>query len=205
MSSEQKPSGSPLPGIIIGLILMVGGTYVSVAITKGPLPALAKQGILIDPGKTLGVIGVFLVLFPAIKFFYLKPLITAIDTRNQDLERTFSEAEDLRTQMTAMKNDYEQRLAATEAEAREQIQNQIKEAQNLRTQLMQEASAKADELVKKAQEEIENEKIRVLHELRNEVVNLTLAATEKVLGENMNDARNRKLIEEFITTVEVPG
>ncbi len=184
---------------------MVGGTYISVKVTGGPLEALAKQGILLDPGKTLGVIGVFLVLFPAIKMFYLNPLTDAINTRNTDLERTFAEAEDLRTQMTAMKTDYEQRLAKTEAEAREQIQNQIKEAQTLRTQLMHEASAKADEMVKKAQEEIENEKIRVIHELRSEVVGLTLAATEKVLGENMTDARNTKLIEEFIDKVEVPS
>jgi len=205
MSSEQKPSKSPIPGIIIGVIFMVAGTYVSVNITKGPLEALAKQGILLDPGKTLGVVGVFLVLFPAIKVFYLNPLTEAINRRNSDIERTFSEAEDLRTQMTAMKSDYEQRLARTEAEAREQIQNQIKEAQSLRGQLMQEAASKADELVKKAQEEIENEKTRVMFEIRSAVVNLTLTATERVLGENMTDDRNRKLVEEFINTVEVPS
>jgi F0F1-type ATP synthase membrane subunit b/b' len=30
-----------------------------------------------------------------------------------------------------------------------------------------------------------------------------MAATEKILGENVDDARNRKLVEEFIEKVEV--
>ena len=70
---------------------------------------------------------------------------------------------------------------------------------------MAEASAKADELVKKASEEIEAEKSRVMIALRTEVVNLTLTATEKILNENMNDDRNRRLVEDFIKTVEVPS
>lgn len=149
--------------------------------------------------------GAVILMFPIIDQFFLAPLREAMNDRTKRLESTYAEIEELRDGMATLRHDYEQRLAATEAEAREQIQNQIKEAQNLRTQLMQEASARAEELVKKAQEEIENEKVRVLNELRSEVVNLTLAATEKVLGENMNDARNRKLVEEFIDTVEVPG
>ena len=105
--------------------------------------------------------------------------------------------------MTQMRNDYERRLAAKEAEAREQIQAQIKEAQQLRQTLMSEAAAKADDLVKRANQEIEAERARVLGELRLEVVNLTLGATEKLLGENIDSAKNRRLVEEFIDKIEV--
>jgi|SRR5579862_274826 len=149
--------------------------------------------------------GALILMFPIVDTIFLMPLREAMTERTKRIEATYTEVEGLRDEMSKLKTDYEQRLAATEAEAREQIQNQIKEAQNLRGQLMQEASAKADELVKKAQEEIENEKVRVLHELRTHVVDLTLSATERVLGENMTDARNRKLVEEFIDKVEVPS
>ncbi len=184
---------------------MLGGTYIATNVKFGFVEALDKQGIPLDPGRTIAVIGVLLILFPVVKFFYLNPLVEAIHNRNSELERTFTEAEQLREQMNTMRKEYEDRLTRTEAEAREQIQAQIREAQNLRTELMAEASAKADELVKKAQEEIEAEKARVMVALRSEVVNLTLSATEKVLNENMNDDRNRRLVEEFIKTVEVPG
>ena len=91
----------------------------------------------------------------------------------------------------------------TEAEAREQIQNQIKEAQNLKQQLMSEAAERADALVRHAQVEIEQEKKNAILTIRTHVVDLTLAAAEKVIGENMDSDKNRRLVAEFIDTVEV--
>lgn len=193
-----------MPGIVIGLILMFGGFWFSKNVHIGFLETLSEQGLPIDLGKTVSTIGVFLILFPVVKMFFISPLTEAIDARNAELEKTFGEAESLRAQMTAMKTEYEQRLARTEAEAREQIQAQIREAQEVRQQLMAEASLKADELVKRAQEDIQAERDRVINELRIETVNLTLAAAERVIGENLDDARNRKLIEDFIATAEVP-
>ena len=186
--------------------MLVGG-YLSVnADTVLPFQHdLAEKGIPLDLGITVAVIGVFLILFPAIQTFYLTPLTDAINERTHALESTFGEAEELRAEMTKMKSDYEQRLAATEAEARSQIQAQIKEAQDLRQTLMSEATSKADEMVKRAAQEIESEKQKVLGQLRAEVVNLTLAATERILGENMDSDKNRKLVAEFIDKVEVPS
>ncbi len=204
MSTETKSSsGSTIINIVIGAVLMIGGSWVSQNWHSPFIENLNKQGIPLDPGKTVSVIGVFLILFPVINFFFIKPLAEAINHRTAELEKTFGEAEELRNEMTKMKSEYEQRLAATEAEAREKIQAQIKEAQALRQTLMGEAASKADEFLKKAQEEIESEKQRVLTELRVSVVDLTLKATEKVLGENMDSEKNRRLVNEFIEKVEV--
>jgi F-type H+-transporting ATPase subunit b len=205
MSNPQKSSGLPyIVKFIIGAALMVGGVFISNA-TADLRHTLEEKGIPLDLGITVSVIGVFLILIPVLNTYYFKPLADAINERTTALETTFSEAEDLRAEMAKMKSDYEQRLAATEAEARSQIQAQIKEAQELRKTLMAEASAKADELVKRAQDEIESEKQKVLGQLRSEVVNLTLAASEKILGENMDSDKNRRLVAEFIDKVEVPS
>lgn len=189
--------------LIVGLALMFGGMYVSVNFQPEFLRKLADQGLPIDLGKTVSYIGVLLILFPVIKQFFIDPLSTAITNRTVELEKTFSEAENLRAQMDALKADYEQRLAATEAEARETIQKQIHEAQELRGELMAEAASKADELVKKAQQEIEQEKVRALSELRVRAIDMTLVAAEKLIGENMDSDKNRKLVGEFIDKVEV--
>ena len=190
--------------MIIGVILMAGGYWISQN-THHLQEQLAEKGIPLDLGLTVAVIGVLIILFPVLNTFYFKPLSDAINERTHALESTFGEAESLRAEMTKMRNDYEQRLVATEAEARSQIQAQIKEAQNLRQTLMSEASAKADEMVKRAQQEIEAEKQKVLGQLRSEVVTLTLAASEKILGESMDSDKNRRLVAEFIDKVEGPS
>jgi len=190
---------------LIGLALAFGGYYVSTKVPIGFQETLQHQGIPLDIGKTIAMIGMFLLLFPVLNYFYFRPLGEAISNRTSELERTFTEAEELRQRMEEMRTEYEGRLAAAEAQAREQIQAQIREAQDLRDQLRAEAVQQAEELKKRALEDIEREKDKIVGDLRLHVVNLTLQATERLVGENVDDAKNRKLVEEFIEKVEVPG
>lgn len=185
---------------LLGLLMIVAGYFADgQPWTKPEMFA----GLGLDISKVIINVGFFLLFIQVINIYFYAPLREAIEERNDELEKTFTEAESLKVTMNQMKADYEKRLAQTEAEARAQIQAQIKEAQQLRQTLMAEASAKADELVKRANQEIEAEKTRVLGELRLEVVNLTLQATEKLLGENIDSTKNRKLVEDFIDKIEV--
>lgn len=205
MSADRKPL-LPLPVVlVIGILLMVAGMYVSKNVHIAALDTLSEQGIMLDLGKTIASIGVLIILFPVINAFYVRPLEDAIESRNSQLEKTFTEAETLRAEMTSMKAAYEERLKETEANARAQIQAQIQEAQALRKSLMDDAASRADTLVKKAQEEIAAERDRVLADLRVSTVTLALNATERLLGANIDDEKNRKLIEEFIDKAEVPA
>lgn len=186
--------------IVLGLLLIVAGYF---AYGQSWTTPAMFAGLGLDLSKVIVNVGFFLLFIQVINIYFYTPLREAIEERNNELETTFSEAENLKTTMNQMRSEYERRLAQTEADAREQIQAQIKEAQALRQTLMSEATAKADDLVKRANQEIEAERSRVLSELRLEVVNLTLAATEKLLGENIDSAKNRRLVEEFIDKIEV--
>lgn len=201
---KTKSVGVRVLFYVVGVILMFAGMYVSLNYwphSPGE-EFMHNLGLPLDPGKTIAVIGVFLILFDVMEMFFFKPLGDAIQARNGELESTFTEAEQLRSDMSKMKVDYEKRLSDTEANAREQIQAQVKEAQDLRKSLMSEAQSKADELVAKAQEEIAGEKAKALTDIRVHVAGLSMMATEKILGENMDNDRNRKLVDEFLDKVE---
>lgn len=207
MSSTEsnQSSGSPIIGIVVGLVLMVGGTYVGTHEELLPFQKSLREGqhISLNLGMTVATIGVFLILFPVINAFFVAPLKAAINERNSNLENTFSEAENLRAEMQKMRGEYERRLASAEASARDQIQAQIREAQDLRATLMDEAQAKTSALVAQAQQEIAAERDRLVGDLRSHVVDLALAAAEKVVRENMDTERNRRMIDDFINRAEV--
>lgn len=206
MTETKKSGGVPKPVLIVlGAILVVGGVMLNQTIGAGTEHQGTIQGLPIDlePGKTLGSIGVFLMLFPVIQSFFLNPLASAIEERNTNLENTFSEVENMRSEMATMKSDYERKLAETEADAREKINSQIKEAQVLRQSLMAEAASKSDALIKQAQEEIAGEKSKALRDIQVHVTDLALAAAEKVVGKNMDSDTNRKLVADFIKDLEV--
>ncbi len=203
MSTQQKSSGSIWTGVAFGILLMFVGAYADKNFHPAWVDSLAKMGLPFDPAKTLATIGVFLIVFPLIKLFFTDPLSNAIQERNGHLEHTFTEAENLRAEMTKLRNDYEAQLAAANASAREHIEAQIKEAQNLRQTLMNEAATRADAMIERAQQEIASERERILSGLRTQVVELSLVAAEKIVGENMNTDRNRKLVDEFVSGLEV--
>lgn len=198
--AASDKGANPLVFVILGAVLIVVG--IAIQNQDWVRPAMFA-GLDLDFSKVIVNIGLFLVFIQVLTIYFWTPLKEAMDERNGQLERTFSEAEELRDTMQKMKVDYEQRLATTEAAARAQIEAQIKEAQNLRQTLTVEATARADELVRRAEQDIEAEKTRAITELRLHIVDLTLAATEKVLGQTVDAEINKRLVSEFIDKVEV--
>lgn len=190
--------------VILGVVFMALGVWLDTNHTlEGAEKFFHDKGIPLNISMTIATIGVFMILFKVIEHFFFAPLQQAIDERTHNLESTFGEAEGLRTEMGQIKSDYEARLKETEASAREQIQAQIKEAQELKKSLMADAQRQADEYKQQAMAEIDSERKKAITDLRVHVTKISLAATEKILSENVDNDRNRKLIDEFLTTVEV--
>ncbi len=179
---------------------MFGGMFVHQKVGR-----IEPAGIPLEPGKTVAAIGVLLILFPIIKSFFVTPLETALHERNSDLMQTFGEAEALRGEMQTLRTSYEARLVQTEAQARETINAQLREAQSIRTTLMAEANQKAEALLANAQAEVLSERTRLMTELRTHVTDLALSAAERVVGENMDNDRNRRIVDDFIASAHMPA
>ena len=207
-STPSSSGGNRTVWTIVGVVMVVLGVLLhgqseSNAGLRSVLQPEMFAGLGLDFAKVLTNVGLFLVFIQIIASFFWAPLAEAIDGRNEELERTFSDADEMRSRMQTMKTDYEARLAAVEASAREHIEAQIKEAQNLRQTLMSEAATRADAMIDRAQQEIASERERILGGLRDQVVELSLVAAEKIIGENMDTERNRKLVDEFVGNLEV--
>jgi F-type H+-transporting ATPase subunit b len=102
--------------------------------------------------------------------------------------------------METLRADYEQRLTSIEAEAREKIQGAIKDAQAARDQIVLEANTRSREMITRAEQEIQHERDQALITLRQQVVDLALGATTKVIGDSLDESRQRRLIDDFIAT-----
>jgi F-type H+-transporting ATPase subunit b len=140
-----------------------------------------------------------LLWFAASKMVFA-PIGKVIEDRQGDIQKTYDQLDADQRQMQALKADYEARLAAIEAEGRERITNMIKEAQATRDSVLSDANSRAHELVSRAEAEVEREKEQAMILLRTQVADLAIGAAERVIGDNLNEARSRKLVDEFITS-----
>jgi F-type H+-transporting ATPase subunit b len=77
------------------------------------------------------------------------------------------------------------------------------QAEKAKGELMANARKEAEEVASQAKRQIEDERKRAEAQLRGTVVDLALAAAEKLLGESLQDsARQKALIEKFIADLE---
>jgi F-type H+-transporting ATPase subunit b len=143
----------------------------------------------------------FVLLLVLLKRFLWSPVTGYLEQRQRDIAQTYDKVEQTRQEMERLRDEYEQRLANIEAEARAQIQQAVKEAQQVREQILAEARQQAEKMIRDAEEVIRYEREKALAEMRTQVVDLTLLATSRILQESVDDARHRKMVEDFIDQV----
>lgn len=147
----------------------------------------------------INVIGFILLLLVANNLVF-KPIGKVLTERQTDISSTYDKIDADRRQMESLRADYEKRLAGIEAEAREKIQSAIREAQSARDQIITEATGRSRELVSRAEIGAEQERREAMVTLKKQIVDIALGATAKIIGDGLDENRQRQLIDNFIAT-----
>jgi len=156
----------------------------------------------IDPQLIVVNIIAFLVLLWLLKKFLFRPVTEVLESRREEIRSSYEAAERDRTAAAELRQDYERRLAGIEAEAREKIQAAIRDGQEHRDHLLSEARAEAERVLRRGQEELQREYAKTLVQLREEVVNLAIESSRKLIERSLDDATHRALIAQFIESIE---
>lgn len=140
----------------------------------------------------------FLILVVAAKKMIFTPIGKVIEERAHDINSGYDRLDASQREMETMKADYESRLAAIEAEARDKIQGAIKEAQAARDQILAEANTRSREIITRAEAEANREKEQAMIALRQQIVDIAVRTTTQVVGESLDTTRHQKLVDDFI-------
>jgi F-type H+-transporting ATPase subunit b len=143
---------------------------------------------------------VFLVLMWTFAF---KPVSKLLGDRRARIEQGLKDAEQARSDRESAEKERLAALGEARRESNEILARAQKVAQETRDADIAATRTELERLRSKATDEIEAEKQRALQELRSEVADLALAAAGKIVGESMTDARQRKLVEEFLASKPV--
>ncbi len=146
----------------------------------------------------------FLILLVLLRKFAWKPILSAVNDREESIEEAIQQAQKAREEMANLKADNERILN----EARAERDQMLKEARDIRDNMINEskdvAKNEADKIMTSAREAIENEKKAALTELRNTVGTLAIEVAEKVLRDELtNTDKSKKLVDEFLSEIEL--
>ena len=143
----------------------------------------------------------FLLLVLVLRNLAWGKLLGAIDARRDAIKSEIEAAEAQRAEAERQRQDYEARLATIEAEARAKVQEAVADSQRIAAEIKEQTRVEAADMIAKAEERIRLEQAQALIALRDDVVRLTMMATEKVVKESMDAARHDRLIRDFLQEI----
>ncbi len=140
----------------------------------------------------------FLILLWLLKKFLFGRIQDIMRRRREEIVESYDENERVRQELEELKNTYEASLANLENEAARKMEQTVKEAQKLAQEILTNTRQQADEMRERAVYDINQEKKKALTEIRDEVVNLSMALTTKMIQKSMDKKTAEKLVDDFI-------
>ncbi len=139
-----------------------------------------------------------LLLFLLLKIFLFKPVNKMMDERTKKIQDDIDAAKKAREEAEAMKIEYAATLRSAKDEAQEIVAKAIDKAEDERKAIVTKAEDEAHEIFKNTTKTIEVERKRSVQEAQTQIADLAIAAASKILGENVDDEANRKIVDTFL-------
>ena len=134
----------------------------------------------------------FVILVFFLRKYAWKPILSAVDEREQGIKNALNAAEKAKAEMDSLNTDNERILA----EARIERDTLLKEAREMKESIINEAKDKAnkeaDKILITSKEQILNEKMKAITELKNTVADLSIDMATMVLKSELKDVDKQK-------------
>jgi F-type H+-transporting ATPase subunit b len=129
----------------------------------------------------------FLVVFYVLAKFAWPPIVNGLKQREQGIADALSTAEKVRAEMAQLKNENEILLG----KAREERSEILKEARIIKDKIITEArdqaKVEAGKIIVDAQAAIETQKMAALTDIKNQVGNMVVEISEKILRRELTN------------------
>ncbi len=156
-----------------------------------------------EPNLALWSLVVFGVLFGVLYRFAWKPLIKALDEREEHHERMLHDTEAARAESERLLAEHKKRLDDAQDEIKSMIENGKREGEALAESIVSKARDEADAYKKQAKNEIAAATDQALSEVWTKATDLAVSVAGKVLSKNLTDDDRKRLVASAIESMPV--
>jgi F-type H+-transporting ATPase subunit b len=159
----------------------------------------------VNPGLMIWTVVTFTLLLVVLRFVAWKPLIGALEAREQRIQEAVEQSERARSEGEELLARHRQQLDAAKSEAHQIIEEGKADAQRIGEQIRQEARAEAEESKGRARKEVELAADQAKKELWEESARLSTLLAERILRRSLNSEDHRQLVDEVLDELRSVG
>jgi F-type H+-transporting ATPase subunit b len=150
-----------------------------------------------------------LIVFAGLVFLLGKfawgPILKMVDEREKGIQSALDQAAQRNAEAAKLLDEHKAQLADARRQASELIQEGRVAGENVRKEIEEKARVEAQAIVDRARNEIGRERDAALQALRKEYVELALAAASKLIQENLDQPKDRALVERYLGEMDGRG
>ncbi len=143
----------------------------------------------------------FILLLILLTKFAWKPILSALKQREDAIKVSLEQAEKAKDEAKQILAQNQNSLAKAEEESKKIIEQSRVFAENLKEQMIKDSKEQAQKLISDASAEIDRKKNAAFDELKNQVAEISVKAAEKILKENLDAEKNKKLVDKYINDI----
>jgi len=160
------------------------------------------EALGINLGYLVSQIVNFTLLAVLLYFVAYKPILRMLDERSARIKKGLEDAETASKRAAEMEQEFEQRMVEARKEGQEIIAQATRMSEKAGQEILGKAREESRAQIEKAKGEIAREREQAMAELRQQVADLSLTISEKVIGEVLDEKAQRKLIADFMEQTE---
>ena len=156
-----------------------------------------------DPGLFIWTIITFLVLLALLAKFAWRPLLEALESRQENIRKSLEDADRARQELERLQQESAKMMQQARIEAESIVAQTRADADRLREELKQKAKEEADNIVRNAQQQIQLQARQAMQQIRHEVADMAVLLASKLLERNLAKEDNARLIDETLKQIEI--
>ncbi len=138
------------------------------------------------------------ILFLILKKLLFKPVKKIIAEREKEIMAEYDKASATNAEAEELKASYEKQMEGAKARADEIIQDAVDKADRRNEVMLYETREKAEGIIKKAKADADRDLRDAQESIRQEIISVSTALSEKIIGREINMDDHRDLIDSFI-------
>jgi F-type H+-transporting ATPase subunit b len=155
----------------------------------------------VNPGLMIWTVVTFVVLLLILKKVAWKPILAALDKRENDIKDSLAQAEKAKDDAKKILEENQANLAKAEEESKKIIEQSRTYAESLKEQLMRESKEQAKKIVDEASVEIQMKKDAAFEELKGQIAEIAIGAAEKIIRDSLDAQKSKKVIDKYLNEV----
>lgn len=165
--------------------------------------AAPSQGLMsIQVNLMFWTIVIFGILFWILKSKVYPVIIGAVEAREKALADALEGAKQDRDEAARILAEHRAQVERARDDAQKLIAEARVVSEKSRADLLERTRAEQQELLERARRDIAGERDKAIAQLRREAVDLAIAGASKVVEENLDSDKNRKLVEQFLSSMK---